>query len=263
MRAGTFNINDYLDKLYEASDEDDKEKEDKEAKESKEKEDKEEHEAAESEEKEDKEEKETDKDEKKPSSSKAAPSQSTPNTKQSAPDSPKGMTGSDLSDQDGIIMPEDNVKFYNWLKSEYQKGKTEVKVEMKLGDSKFEPGYEMQGQPDTVNDFKPGMFGAIKTADTAGSKAVGGNLNTSNQVTGLSKPAEEQGQGEQLQKSKAMTVRSEPTKPVEGGHPAKATVGEKPATPVAAAPSAAKPEPDEKEAEIEKIDIKTKKDKNA
>lgn len=250
MRAGTFNINEYLNKLYEASESDEKEKKEDEAEESEEKKEKE---ADESEEKEEKE-------EKKPSSSKSssepAPKQSTPATKQSSPTSPKGGLGN--TEEDGIIIPEQNKKFYSWLKGEYQKGRTEVKVEMKLGDTKFEPGYELQTDLDSVKDFKPGMFGEVKTADTKGSKTIGGNQpNISNQVTGLSKPAEEgNGQGKELQKSKAMTVKSEPTKPFAGGKPAKAEVGKKAAAPVAAK------EPEE-DAEIEKIDIKTKKEKNA
>jgi hypothetical protein len=274
MRAGTFNINDYLNKLYEGFPEKD-EKEDKKDKESKDKEKKEEHEAKESDKKEEKEEHEAkesddkdDKEEKKDSPSKpSSPKQSTPVSKGSGPNSPKGITNTDSVDQEGIILPEENKKFYSWLKSEYQKGKTEVKVEMKLGDSKFEPGYEMQAQPDTVNEFKPGIFGTVKTADTGGgpsgggAKTIGGNQpNTNNQVTGLSKPGEEgTGQGKELQKSKAMTVRSEQTKPMAGGEgkPAKAQVGQKPATPVAAKPEHGK----EEGAEIEKIDIKTKKEK--
>jgi hypothetical protein len=279
MRAGTFNINDYLNKLYEASDEKD-EKEDKEheAKESKDKEKKEEHEAKESDEKEEKEEHESkesdekdEKEEKDSPSKSSAPKQSTPASKGSSPSSPKGMTNTDTVDQEGIILPEENKKFYSWLKGEYQKGKTEVKVEMKLGDSKFEPGYDMQSQPATVNDFKPGMFGAVKTAEpkgapVGGAKTIGGNQpNTNNQVTGLSKPAEQgAGQGKELQKSKAMSVKSEPTKPMAGGQGKPASAG-KPSSPsntkqASAPPTAAKPEDS---AEIEKIDIKTKKEKNA
>lgn len=67
----------------------------------------------------------------------------------------------------GLIIPEENVKVYNWLKSEYQKGKTEVKVEMNIGGSKFEPGYDMQGHNKNVDSFKPGMYGAVKTSDNS------------------------------------------------------------------------------------------------
>jgi hypothetical protein len=71
---------------------------------------------------------------------------------------------------EGLIIPEENKRSFAWLKKEYQKGKTEVKVEMKLGGSKFEPGYDMQTNLKSVNDFKPGMFGDVKTSDTEGSK---------------------------------------------------------------------------------------------
>lgn len=71
---------------------------------------------------------------------------------------------------EGIIIPDENKKTFNWLKKEFQKGKTEVKVEMKLGDKKFEPGYDLQTNLKSVKDFKPGMFGDVKTSDTEGSK---------------------------------------------------------------------------------------------
>lgn len=69
----------------------------------------------------------------------------------------------------GMIIPEENMKTYNWLKSEYQKGKTEVKVEMNIGGSKFEPGYDMQGNVKTTDTFKPGMYGDVKTGDNESS----------------------------------------------------------------------------------------------
>jgi hypothetical protein len=51
------------------------------------------------------------------------------------------------------------------LKSEYQKGKTEVKVEIKGEGSSFKPGYDLQTDLKSVKDFKPGMFGDVKTSD--------------------------------------------------------------------------------------------------
>jgi hypothetical protein len=75
--------------------------------------------------------------------------------------------GEKLTNSDGIIIPEENKKTFTWLKSEFQKGKTEVKVEMKLGNAKFEPGYDFTGgDPKSVKEFKPGNYGAIKTEDT-------------------------------------------------------------------------------------------------
>jgi len=78
--------------------------------------------------------------------------------------------GEGLSNQEGIVIPDTNVKSYNWLKKEFQKGKVEVKVEMKMGGAEFEPGYDLQTDLKSVKDFKPGMFGEIKTADTKGEK---------------------------------------------------------------------------------------------
>jgi hypothetical protein len=71
---------------------------------------------------------------------------------------------------EGMIIPEENKKTFAWLKKEYQKGKTEVKVEIKMGGTKFEPGYDLQTNLKSVKDFKPGMFGDVKTSDTEGSK---------------------------------------------------------------------------------------------
>jgi len=74
------------------------------------------------------------------------------------------------SDKDGIIIPDTNKKSFDWLKKEYQKAQVEVKVEMKLGDKKFEPGYDLQTDLKSVKDFKPGMFGDVKTGDTGKEK---------------------------------------------------------------------------------------------
>jgi hypothetical protein len=95
--------------------------------------------------------------------------------------------------QDGIVIPDTNVKAYQWLKKEFQKGKVEVKVEMKLGDSKFEPGYDLQTDLDSVKDFKPGMFGEIKTTDTkggskepkTGEQSKGGKLDVNKEKPGF------------------------------------------------------------------------------
>jgi len=72
--------------------------------------------------------------------------------------------------QDGLIIPEENKKAFSWIKKEYDKSKVEVKVEIKMGGSKFEPGYSMQTDMKSVKDFKPGMYGEIKTSDTPGAK---------------------------------------------------------------------------------------------
>jgi hypothetical protein len=70
----------------------------------------------------------------------------------------------------GLMIPDENKKSYSWLKKEYDKNKVEVKVEIKMGGTKFEPGYELQTDLKSVKDFKPGMYGDIKTSDTPGAK---------------------------------------------------------------------------------------------
>ena len=72
--------------------------------------------------------------------------------------------------QDGLILPEENKKSFGWIKKEFDKARTEVKVEIHMGGTKFEPGYELQTDLNSVNDFKPGMYGEIKTSDTPGAK---------------------------------------------------------------------------------------------
>ena len=69
-------------------------------------------------------------------------------------------------DSEGLVIPDTNQKSYKWLQSEYNKGKVEVKVEMKIGNSKFNPGYEMQTNLKSVKDFKPGMFGQSQEKDS-------------------------------------------------------------------------------------------------
>jgi len=69
-----------------------------------------------------------------------------------------------------IIIPDINKKSFDWLKKEYQKNQTEVKVEMKMGSTKFEPGYDLQTNLKSIKDFKPGMYGQVKTLDNENKK---------------------------------------------------------------------------------------------
>ncbi|MFW6310792.1 MAG: hypothetical protein ACOC1K_01000 [Nanoarchaeota archaeon] len=57
------------------------------------------------------------------------------------------------------FIPDENKRSFDWLKREFEKGKTEVKVEMSSHD--FKPGYSIEG----LKDFKPGMYGSIKTSE--------------------------------------------------------------------------------------------------
>ena len=71
-----------------------------------------------------------------------------------------------LSDTAGLPLPEDTKRNFDWLNKEYQKGKVEVKVEVKGEGSSFKPGYDLQTNLKSVKDFKPGMYGEVKTNDT-------------------------------------------------------------------------------------------------
>ena len=75
-------------------------------------------------------------------------------------------TNGTASDNNGIIMPEHTKKHFDWLNKEYQKGKVEVKVEVKGEGSSFKPGYDLQTDLKSVKDFKPAMYGDVKTSDT-------------------------------------------------------------------------------------------------
>ena len=70
-----------------------------------------------------------------------------------------------LTNKEGLILPDENKKTYDWLKKEYQAGQTEVKVEISGEGSSFKPGYDLQAAPDSAAEFKPGMFGEVKTKD--------------------------------------------------------------------------------------------------
>jgi len=77
----------------------------------------------------------------------------------------KGFTSG--TEKDGILIPDDvTKKNFDWLKKEYHKGQVEVKVEIKGEGSSFKPGYDLQTDLKSVKDFKPGMYGEIKTSDT-------------------------------------------------------------------------------------------------
>jgi hypothetical protein len=184
MRAGNFNIKDYLEKLYEEADD------------------------------------------------------------KIASSTPMMTGGEDLSDADGIVIPEQNKKSYDWLKKEYQKAQTEVKVEIKMGGAKFEPGYDLQTDLDSVKDFKPGMFGEVKTADMKGNAPKqgempkGDNLDSKKETSSFTKKEGEPAKKEENAKTKSPSdnINNKSEKPT----------------------SEEKPEKPEKP-EVKKIDLKTKK----
>lgn len=93
----------------------------------------------------------------------------------------------EASVKEDAIIPEENMKSYSWLKSEFQKGKNEVKVEMTS--TKFEPGYTFSGS----KDFKPEVTGGENTAKNVPDISIV-NLKTGKETsvkTGETKKAEE------------------------------------------------------------------------
>ena len=71
--------------------------------------------------------------------------------------------GGKMPDSNGLIIPEENKRAYDWLKKEFQKGQTEVKVEM--SSHEFKPGYHLDTNQKSVKDFEPGMYGQVKTSE--------------------------------------------------------------------------------------------------
>ena len=123
------------------------------------------------------------------------------------------------SEKEGLIIPEENKKSFGWLKKEYDKAKVEVKVEINIGGSKFEPGYELQTDLKSVKDFKPGMYGQVKTSDTPGAKMDKEDTAKTTAENEGKKPAAEK-------KAEASTGDKGPKNPIKGG--VKTADGEKP-----------------------------------
>jgi len=226
MKAGYFNINEYLKKLNEGfgSEEDEEDEEEKEEK-----------------------------------TGFISQKQNTPredkggfNTKTQG----SAGKGGQLPNQEGLIIPEVNQKAYQWLKKEYHKAQVEVKVEMKIGDAKFEPGYDLQTDLDSVKDFKPGMFGEVRTVDTKGVEKTGEVNKTKNTLdTNKSSPSFGKQEGEKSivkpdeNSTKHTTIGTKSTvKPESGEHEDKEIASEKP-----------EHKKENEKPEVKKIDLKTKK----
>jgi len=60
--------------------------------------------------------------------------------------------------EEGLVIPDTNLKAYKWLKKEYDQKQVAVKVEIKGQGSNFKPGYYLQTNLDSVKDFKPTIF---------------------------------------------------------------------------------------------------------
>lgn len=75
------------------------------------------------------------------------------------------------SNKDGLIIPEENKKAYDWLKGEYKSNQIETKVEIKNGKDKIENKDEFVAKDDTNKDFKPGQFSTDQKNTGDGSKS--------------------------------------------------------------------------------------------
>ena len=173
-----------------------------------------------------------------------------------------------LPDKEGMVIPDENQKAYQWLKKEYQKAQTEVKVEMRLGDSKFEPGYDLQTDLKSVKDFKPGMFGEVKTAENKKPDKAGGPNNfgdkTSLDKTSLKDKSTPE-TGEKKPMPKETEDKEHEEKEGKGHEEAESKEHEEKERTGQVKDKADKSEKEEKsevkkeEPEIKKIDLKTKK----
>ncbi|MGL5691328.1 MAG: hypothetical protein ACRDD8_11005 [Bacteroidales bacterium] len=65
-----------------------------------------------------------------------------------------------IESKDGIIIPDENKKSYDWLKQEYKSAQQSVKIDIKMGGTKFKPSCDMQAPDNTsAEKFTPGIYG--------------------------------------------------------------------------------------------------------
>jgi len=116
--------------------------------------------------------------------------------------------GSVKDSGEGLMIPDgESKKAYDWLKKEYNKGKTEVKVEMKMGGQKFEPSMDFQTDLKSIKNFKSGIFGQIKTSDTEGNTKDSTNKDSIDDAAGN----ESSESNEAPKKKKAAPIKIEAT----------------------------------------------------
>ena len=152
-------------------------------------------------------------------------------------------------DQEGIIIPDENKKSYDWLKKEYDRAQTEVKVEITGQGASFKPGYDLQASTDSVKEFKPGIFGEVKTADTGAEKKEDQKEKKPSLDPKKDKGSFQPGEGEKEKKELPKTSdKKEDIKNKEQEKPEKEEQEEK-----------EEPEKKEEKPEVKKIDLKTKK----
>lgn len=76
--------------------------------------------------------------------------------------------------KEGMVIPPESQKAYQWLKGEFQKNQHEVKVEM--SSYEFNTGYSTEG----AQDFKEGIYTTNKTAQSYEQEDFGGKNNNQN-----------------------------------------------------------------------------------
>ena len=158
MKVGTFNINNYLERLTEAEEE-----------------------AKESTELSDKVNQTVEEDSSDDSTESTKPTSS---NEISSNKDIKVEGGISSDSTQGLIIPDENKNSFNWLKRSYDSSKVEVKVEIRQGGSSFEPSVptSLTSKDSDVKEFKPGVFGNEGTAKAPegmdkGSESTPKNLN--------------------------------------------------------------------------------------
>lgn len=144
------------------------------------------------------------------------------------------------ANKEGLIIPDENKKSYDWLKREYDKSKTEVKVEISGAGASFKPVYDLQASTDSVKDFKPGMFGEVKTADSKEEGEKKPNLDPKKDAKSFTK-------GEGDEQKKELPKTNAPDGDIKDKKEEKPEEKEE------------KEEKEEEKPEVKKIDLKTKK----
>lgn len=164
------------------------------------------------------------------------------------------------ADNEGIIIPDENKKSYDWLKKEYNAKQTEVKVEISGQGASFKPGYDLQTNLDSVKDFKPGMFGEAKPAkdgaapeQNAGKKA---NLDPKKDAASFS---DTEGESEKKELPKTNSAKGDINNKQKSSDDNSEKKEEKPEEKKSEKPEEKPEEKKGEKPEVKKIDLKTKK----
>jgi hypothetical protein len=169
--------------------------------------------------------------------------------------------GEGVSNAEGIVIPDTNKKSYDWLKKEYNAKQTEVKVEISGQGASFKPGYDLQTNLDSVKDFKPGMFGEVKTADTQKDNKSSGKKEPASLDAKKDQPTFQKGEGEKDEKEKKDETSKTKTKPedIKNKEGEKEEKGKEKEEEHKDQEKEKEPKKEEGEAKVKKLDLKTKK----